>query len=72
MSAHIFHSNNGGYYSASCPEFDNHAFRWIGEHCAKHTVTTKKPAMDEGKPAQLVRTFEAVTDDFGNLVEVLT
>lgn len=41
------------------PEF---AGRWATE--------TTKPALDDGKPARLVRVFPTVTDDFGNLVEV--
>lgn len=72
MSAHVFHSDDhGGYFHAMGEAFNNHAFRWIEDHHpAKHVVTTKKAAMDDGKPAELVRTFNAVPDDFGNLVEV--
>lgn len=71
MRAHVFHSDNGGYGSASGNGFNHCYFRWHPSiRPSIHLVTTRKAAIDEGKPAELVRTFKAVTDDFGTLVEV--
>lgn len=71
MRARVFHSDNGGYGNASGDGFDHSHFRWHPSiRPGVHSVTTRKAATDEGKQAELVRTFEAVVDDFGNLVEV--
>lgn len=35
-----------------------------------YSMNTEKPATDDGRPARLCRTFDAVIDDFGTLVEV--
>lgn len=49
-----------------------HGFRHSGREAfaGRWCCTSDKPAMDDGHPARLVRDYPAVTDDFGNLVEV--
>lgn len=69
---HVHQSpHNGGYYRVYGGAVDSCAFRWHRD-CRSdvYSVHTEKPAMDEGKPAKLVRSFDAVCDDFGTLVEV--
>lgn len=69
--SHCFANNNAGHLFASTPTIVASSFRW--HSCGRpgvYDVTTRKAATDEGKPAELVRTFDAVVDDFGTLVEV--
>ncbi len=67
----VWHNDDGGYYCAMMDGLDAHAFRWHKSlRPGVHIVTTRKAALDDGRPAQLVRSFDAVVDDFGDLVEV--
>lgn len=69
--SYCFASDNAGYCGFNSPAINSHYFRWH-KSCRDgvYDVTTKKAALDEGRPAELVRTFSAVADDFGQLVEV--
>lgn len=62
---------NGGYFHVRSALIDSAAFRWH-KSCRSdvYSVSTEKPAIDDGKPAKLCRHFDAVCDDFGTLVEV--
>lgn len=73
---HVRHDDTiSGYFTAFClqdpPSFDHHGFRWHESmRPGVWHVRTSKAAVDDGKPARLVRSFNAVVDDFGTLVEV--
>jgi len=69
--SHCFAHTDAGYLYASTPRINAHYFRWH-RSCRPgvYDVTTRKKALDDGKPAELVRNFIAVCDDFGTLVEV--
>jgi len=68
----VWHNDESGYYAAVRDGLAAHAFRWH-KSCRPgiYDVNTQKNVLDEGKPAKLVRNFDAVVDDFGTLVEVL-
>lgn len=63
----------GGYFCSYVGDAAHkHGFRHSGRanFSGVWCRTSERPALDEGRPATLVREFSAVTDDFGTLVEV--
>lgn len=62
----------GGLVCFESPAINSYSYRWHSTTRPNgYDVSTTKPAIDDGKPAQLRRHFRAICDDFGTLVEVV-
>ena len=59
-----------GYFNCEAEGREVFGFRHTAQQPMSWFLCSKKPAIDEGMPAELVRWFPAVPDDFGTLVEV--
>lgn len=67
----VWYDDDAGLAFVWAPGIDaTHEYRGKYSVPGTHRVRTEKSALDDGRPATLVRRFNAVVDDFGTLVEV--